>query len=108
MDKAWPPRLIRCSGTFNQPATNVVWCGDILNTDLHTGDGLLYLATVIDLYSRRVISWAAPGYVRTELVADAVEMAVATRGGQVPGVVFHSDCGSVDTSRTFGQLCERH
>lgn len=91
---------------FNPPAPNVLWCGDI--TYLHTGEGWLYLATVIDLYSRRVIGWAAAGHMRTELVADALKMAVATRGGHVPGVLFHSDRGSVYTSRAFGELCTRH
>lgn len=91
---------------FNPPAPNVVWCGDI--TYLHTGEGWLYLATVIDLYSRRVIGWAAAGHMRTELVVDALEMAVATRGGHVAGVVFHSDRGSVYTSNTFGEVCDSH
>jgi transposase InsO family protein len=91
---------------FNPPAPNIKWCGDI--TYLHTGEGWLYLATVIDLFSRRVIGWAAADHMRTELVADALTMAVATRGGHVAGVVFHSDRGSVYTSRTFGELCDSH
>lgn len=91
---------------FNPPAPDVVWCGDI--TYLHTGEGWLYLATVIDLFSRRVIGWAAADHMRTELVADALTMAVATRGGHVAGVVFHSDRGSVYTSNTYGELCGRH
>ncbi|MCC6436158.1 MAG: IS3 family transposase [Acidimicrobiales bacterium] len=91
---------------FNPPAPDVVWCGDI--TYLHTGEGWLYLATVIDLYSRRVIGWAAANHMRVELVADAIDMAVATRGGRVAGVVFHSDRGSVYTSKAFGQLCDTH
>jgi len=91
---------------FNPSAPNVVWCGDI--TYLHTGEGWLYLATVIDLYSRRVIGWAAADHMRTELVVDALEMAVATRGGHVTGVVFHSDRGSVYTSRIFGEFCDGH
>jgi putative transposase len=89
---------------FNPPAPNIVWCGDI--TYLHTGEGWLYLATVIDLFSRRVIGWAAADHMRTELVTDALEMAVATRGGHVAGVVFHTDRGSVYTSNTFGELCD--
>ena len=56
---------------FNPPAPNVKWCGDI--TYLHTGEGWLYLATVIDLFSRRVIGWAAADHMRTELVADALD-----------------------------------
>ncbi|MCB1013297.1 MAG: IS3 family transposase, partial [Microthrixaceae bacterium] len=91
---------------FNPPAPDVVWCGDI--TYLHTGEGWLYLATVIDLFSRRVIGWAAAEHMRTELVTTALEMAVATRGGHVAGVVFHSDRGSVYTSHTYGELCTRH
>jgi transposase InsO family protein len=91
---------------FNPPAPDVRWCGDI--TYLHTGEGWLYLATVIDLFSRRVIGWAAAEHMRVELVADALTMAVATRGGHVAGVVFHSDRGSVYTSRAFGELCELH
>jgi transposase InsO family protein len=91
---------------FDPPAPDVVWCGDI--TYLHTGEGWLYLATVIDLFSRRVIGWAAADHMRTELVADALTMAVATRGGHVAGVIFHSDRGSVYTSNTFGELCELH
>ncbi len=77
-------------------------------TYLHTGEGWLYLATVIDLFSRRVIGWAAADHMRTELVADALTMAVATRGGHVTGVVFHSDRGSVYTSAAYGELCGRH
>jgi len=91
---------------FDPPAPDVTWCGDI--TYLHTGEGWLYLATVIDLFSRRVIGWAAADHMRVELVADALTMAVATRGGHVNDVIFHSDRGSVYTSRTFGELCDTH
>jgi transposase InsO family protein len=89
---------------FNPTAPDVTWCGDI--TYLRTGEGWLYLATVIDLYSRRVIGWSVAAHMRTELVADALRMAVATRGGSVEGVVFHSDRGSQYTSAAFGALCE--
>ena len=82
---------------FNPPGPDVVWCGDI--TYLHTGEGWLYLATVIDLFSRRVIGWAAAAHMRTELVAEALTMAVATRGGHVAGVIFHSDRGSGQLGR---------
>ena len=91
---------------FNPPAPDVTWCGDI--TYLRTGEGWLFLATVIDLYSRRVIGWSVAAHMRTELVADALRMAVATRGGAVEGVVFHSDRGSQYSAASFGQLCERH
>lgn len=90
---------------FNPPAPDVTWCGDI--TYLRTGEGWLFLATVIDLYSRRVIGWAVAEHMRTCLVADALSMAVATRGGQAAGVTFHSDRGSQYTSADFGGLCGR-
>lgn len=90
---------------FNPPAPDMTWAGDI--TYLRTGEGWLFLATVIDLFSRRVIGWSVAEHMRTELVADALNMAVATRGGDVDGVVFHSDRGSQYTSRDFGELCDQ-
>jgi len=56
---------------------------------------------------RRVIGWSVAAHMRTQLVADALSMAVATRGGTVDGVVFHSDRGSQYTSAEFGELCDR-
>ncbi len=106
VDKAATAASDHVRRNFDPPAPDVVWCGDI--TYLHTGEGWLYLATVIDLFSRRVIGWAAADHMRTELVADALTMAVATRGGHVAGVIFHTDRGSVYTSRMFGELCESH
>jgi transposase InsO family protein len=92
---------------FNPVAPDTIWCGDI--TYLRTGEGWLYLATVIDLFSRRVIGWSVAEHMRTELVADALDMAIATRGGHVEaGVVFHTDRGSQYTSADFGALCDRH
>lgn len=88
---------------FNPPAPNHTWCGDI--TYLRTGEGWLFLATVIDLFSRRVIGWSVAAHMRTELVADALGMAAATRGGHVEGVIFHSDRGSQYTSAEFAKLC---
>ena len=90
---------------FNPPAPDKTWAGDI--TYLRTGEGWLFLSTVIDLYSRRVIGWSVAEHMRTDLVADALGMAVATRGGRVDGVVFHSDRGSQYTSRDFGELGDR-
>ncbi len=90
---------------FNPTAPNTIYCGDI--TYLRTGEGWLYLATVIDLFSRRVIGWSVAAHMRTELVADALGMAAATRGGHIDGVVFHSDRGSQYTSAEFGELCQQ-
>ena len=90
---------------FNPIAPDRLWCGDI--TYLRTGEGWLFLATVIDLFSRRVIGWSLAGHMRTELVADALTTAAATRGGDIDGVVFHSDRGSQYTSAEFGALCDQ-
>lgn len=96
----------RVKRDFNPPAPDVTWCGDI--TYLATGEGWLYLATVIDLFSRRVIGWSLTDHMRTSLVTDALATAVATRGGLVDGVIFHSDRGSQYTSTEFGEFCDRH
>ncbi len=68
---------------FNPSEPDQTWCGDI--TYLCTGEGWLYLATVIDLFSRRVIGWSVAAHMGTEVVSTALEMAVATRGGTVEG-----------------------
>lgn len=68
----------------------------------------MYLATVIDIYSRRVVGWSIADHMRTDLVTDAIEMAVHTRGGDVSGVIFHSDRGSQYTAATFVDVCHRH
>lgn len=63
------------------------WCGDI------TYLRYLYLATVIDMSSRRLVGWSLADHMTAGLVCEALESAIATRGGQVQGVVFHSDRG---------------
>jgi transposase InsO family protein len=82
------------------------WCGDI--TYLHTGDGWRYLATVIDLHSRRLLGYSIADHLRTDLVIDALNAAVAARGGRVAGVVFHTDRGTQYTSATFAEVCAGH
>lgn len=70
------------------------------------GESWLYLATVIDICSRRVVGWSIAEHMRTELVTDALEMAVLTRRGDVRGVVFHSDRGApVHVGCVCGILC---
>ena len=90
---------------FTAPAPNQRYVGDI--TYLPIADGTnLYLATVIDCYSRRLVGWAVADHMRTGLVADALWAAVATRGG-LAGAIFHSDHGSVYTSKDFATLCTK-
>ncbi|WIV57797.1 IS3 family transposase [Amycolatopsis nalaikhensis] len=90
---------------FSCTATNINtrWCGDI--TYIHTWEGWLYLATVIDLDSRRVVGWATADHLRTDLVADALRNAVARRRPE-PGVIFHSDRGCQYTSAQFNALAD--
>jgi putative transposase len=76
--------------------------GDI--TYLRTGQGWLYLATVIDLATRMVVGWQLATHMRTSLVTDALRM--ATTGGYVaPNAIFHSDRGTQYTSREFAAFC---
>ena len=88
---------------FTAPSLNTTYVGDITYLPLATG-GNLYLATVIDCYSRRVAGWAIAEHMRTELVEDALIAADALRGG-LAGAVFHTDHGSQYTSKDFAKLC---
>ncbi|MEU1693091.1 IS3 family transposase [Streptomyces hirsutus] len=84
-------------------ARDVRWCGDI--TCIPTEEGRLYLATVIDIASRRVVGWATADHLRTELVADALRAACRTRRPDGP-VIFHSDRGCQYTSREVADLAD--
>jgi putative transposase len=90
---------------FSAPAPDVAWCGDM--TKIVTGEGKLYLATVIDLYSRRILGYAMGAHHDAGLVVAALNMAAVTRGGHVAGVIFHSDRGSEYTSADFAWACAR-
>lgn len=81
-------------------------CGDI--TYIPTDEGFCYLASVIDLGSRRVVGYAIASHMRSELVESALEMAISARGGDVSGMLFHSDRGAQYVGRDFRSLCERH
>jgi transposase InsO family protein len=90
---------------FTAPAPDTRWCGDV--TYVRTWDGWAYVATVIDLYSRAVVGWAAADHMRTSLVTDALDMAIARRRPPA-GVVFHSDRGSQYTSGVFDAYCKKN
>ncbi len=77
------------------------WCGDV--TYIATWEGWAYLATVIDIASRRVVGWALADHMRTDLVADALRMACTQRHPPA-GVIFHSDRGCQYTSRDYASL----
>jgi transposase InsO family protein len=80
------------------------WCGDI--TYIATEEGWLYLATVIDIASRRVVGWATADHLRTDLVADALTAACRQRR-PAGSVIFHSDRGCQYTSQQFAALADQ-
>ena len=77
-----------------------LWVADI--TYLRTWEGWLYLVAVQDVYSRRIVGWSMADHMRTELVTDALQMALAQRR-PAPGLIWHSDQGSQFVSLAFGQ-----
>ena len=85
---------------FNPPAPNRLWVSDIKYVS--TWEGTLYLASVIDCFSRKVVGWSMRSDMQAELVVDALEMAVARRRPR-PGLVHHSDQGSQYVALLFGQ-----
>ena len=85
---------------FTPAAPNVLWVADI--TYLRTWEGWLYLAAVQDAFSRRIVGWAMADHMRSELVVDALQMALARRKPG-PGLVHHSDHRSQFVSLAFGQ-----
>ena len=90
---------------FPAQEINVKWYGD--GTEICTGEGKLYLASVLDVASRRVLGFALGEHHDAELAYGALAMAVAVRGGAVPGVVMHTDQGSEYTARLFRAACQR-
>ena len=93
---------------FTADAPNARYVGDITYLPLADGHNL-YLATVIDCYSRRLVGWSIADHMRTSLVIDALRNAATCRGGAtaLSGAIFHSDHGSVYTSKDYAQLCAR-
>lgn len=87
---------------FSATGPNKLWVADI--TYISTWGGWLYLAVVIDVWSRRVVGWAMATHLRTQLVLDALTMAVRQR--RPKGVIHHSDQGSQYTSLAFGKRCQ--
>jgi transposase InsO family protein len=93
--------LIKQDFTAERP--NIKWAGDI--TYIKTWDGWAYLATVIDLHSRKVVGWAIADHMHTTLIIEALEMAYVHRKPPA-GVTFHSDRGTQYTSRDFAKYCK--
>jgi putative transposase len=93
------PDLVERKFVAEQP--NSLWVADI--TYVPTWAGFLYLAIVLDAFSRKVVGWTMATHLKTELVLDALEMALAQRKPE--GVIHHSDHGSQYTSVAFGKRC---
>jgi transposase InsO family protein len=103
--KGWwrAPDLVKRD--FPAAKINQKWFGD--GTEIATDEGKLHLASVLDMGSRRVLGFALSEHHNAELAYGALAMAVAVRGGQAPGVVFHTDQGSEYTARSFQAACQR-
>jgi putative transposase len=90
---------------FNLAKPNQVWVTDI--TYIRTSEGWLYLAVMIDLHSRLVVGWQMDTCMQQQLVCDALQAALLTRGNP-KGVMIHSDQGSQYCSHAFGKLIQAH
>ena len=90
---------------FNPEQANLVWAGDV--TYLRTNQGWMYLAVVLDLYSRKVIGWSISKRMTVNLVERALQMAINIRQPKA-GLMFHSDRGSQYTSGRFSKLLMKY
>ncbi|MFJ8022133.1 IS3 family transposase [Streptomyces sp. NPDC096311] len=97
------PDLFQRDFTATEPGRK--YMGDITYLPLAGGE-FLYLATMLDCFSRKVVGWSIADHMRTGLVADALRMAASTRG-RLDGAVFHSDHGARYGSRAFADLCDQ-
>ena len=101
-DKEARPASDLVDRDFTAFRPNQLWVADI--TFVPTASGFLYLAVVLDAWSRKIVGWSMANYLRTELVLDALEMAIGQRRPE--GVIHHSDQGSQYTSLAFGKRCK--
>jgi putative transposase len=112
--RKWPVTTRRAPGArpapdlvqrqFSAQGPNQLWVADI--TYVPTTTGTLYLAVVLDVWSRRIVGWAMATHLRTRLVLAALDMAIAQR--RPAGVIHHSDQGSQYTAVGFGLRCRAH
>ena len=98
------PDLLRRN--FAPPARpNLAWVGDL--TEIPNDEGPFYLASILDLHSRRAVGYAMDAHHDAQLATAALQVAIAVRGGGVTGVVFHSDQGGEYTGELFAAACAR-
>ena len=103
-DKAAAPIADLIKRDYTASAINQRWCGDL--TEIPTDEGKLYLATVEDLASRRLPGFAIGEHHDAALAKAALCMAAAVRGGEIGGVIFHSDKGGEYTGDLFATACD--
>jgi transposase InsO family protein len=103
-DKAAAPIGDLVKRDFNANGIDEKWCGDL--TEIPTDEGKLYLATVEDLGSRRLPGFAIGEHHDAALAKAALCMAAAVRGGNIAGVIFHTDKGGEYTGDTFAKTCQ--
>jgi putative transposase len=94
------PRINLIEQVFTVNGPNKLWVGDI--TYISTKKGFLYLATVIDIYSRKVAGWSMSAFIRENLVIDALEQAYG-RENPKPGLIFHNDYAEEKTMPKFSK-----
>ena len=91
---------------FTAPAPDRCWVGDI--TYLRTDEGWLYLASLVDVYSRRVVGWALADHLRTELTLEALDLALQQRQPAPATLVHHTDRGSQYTAHAYQAVLAQH
>jgi putative transposase len=101
LQQAAAPDLVNRNFAAEEP--DRLWVADI--TYVRSGAGFLYLAFILDAYSRKIVGWSMATHLRSELVIDALRMAIARRK-PAPGLVHHSDRGVQYTSLSFGKKLE--
>ena len=94
-----PADLVQRDFTADRP--NRLWVSDL--TYVATWAGVAYVCFIVDAFSRRIVGWRVAAHMRTQMVLDAVEMARASRGAHLGGLVAHSDAGSQYTSVRWGE-----
>lgn len=103
-DASFPPDLV--GRVFDQGRLDAVWFTDI--TYLTCGEGDMYLCAIRDGHSRKVLGYSISGHIGAEMVTEAIDAAVATRGGRCQGTILHSDRGGEYTGHLTATACFRH
>jgi putative transposase len=105
-DQHTPPAPDLVGRLFDPERPDHTWCGDL--TCIRTDEGWLYLASVLDLASRRLLGWSMADRQDASIVVDALEAALAARGlTRMPDTIFHSDRGAQYTSAAFAAVCDQ-